>query len=259
MNYFEILPLIVYVVLIFVTTFYLLSIILRKNDIADTAWGLGFITIASFIYFFISKTSLGLILLILIILWGLRLTIHIIVRNHGKPEDFRYKKWRDDWGKWFLIRSYFQVFLLQGLLMIVVTLPIVIGMLSLNSGFEKNLNVYIGLAIWLIGFLFETIGDYQLLKFIKNPENRGKILSSGLWRYTRHPNYFGEITVWWAILIIILPNPQWYIAIIGPLTITFLITKISGIPMLEKRYKNDKAYQEYARKTSVLLPWFPKK
>jgi steroid 5-alpha reductase family enzyme len=229
-----------------------ISILFKRNDVADIAWGLGFLVCVSYVYLF-SEDVFGksLLVLFLIALWAFRLSIHILIRNKGKKEDPRYQKWREDWGKWFIPRTFFQVFILQGALLLIVVLPAVTAVLF---GGEIRPLDYVGVLIWIIGFIFETVGDYELSQFIKNPENKGKVLQTGLWKYTRHPNYFGEVTMWWGIWIIALSSPFAWLAIIGPATITFLILFVSGIPLLENRKKGDPAFEEYKTHTSIFFP-----
>jgi len=243
----------------YMTLWFLVSLIKRRNDVADVAWGLGFVLI-TWISFFLSGGSgtRGLLAGILVSIWGLRLAWHIHVRHRGKPEDFRYMTWRREWGKWFYARSYAQVYLLQGALLFVVALP----MLMINRSPRGTVGFLggIGVFVWLLGFLFESVGDAQLARFASDPQNRGKILQTGLWRYTRHPNYFGEVVQWWGIwlLAVGIPGGGW-IGIIGPLTITFLILKVSGIPMLEKKMAENPDFADYKRRTSVFVPWILKK
>jgi steroid 5-alpha reductase family enzyme len=178
------------------------------------------------------------------------------LRNKDRGEDFRYKNWRDSWGKYFYIRSYFQVYVLQGLLMFLISLSVVLSNLFYSE--YSPVFLFIGLGVWLLGFFFETVGDYQLNKFVSNPENKGKIMKSGLWSITRHPNYFGEVTMWWGIFILCMPSVLWGVMLISPLAITFLILRVSGIPMLEKKYEGDPEFAEYKRRVSPFIPWFPR-
>ena len=172
----------------------------------------------------------GLLVNILISIWGIRLAWYINSRNKSKTEDYRYLAWRKEWGKWFYVRSYLQVYLLQGFLLYFIALPV----LAVNKSIASPLGWLdlIGVAIWIFGFFFEMVGYAQLAQFIKNPVNKGKLMQNGLWAYTRHPNYFGEVMLWWGILLIALSAPNGWLAICGPLTITFLILNVSGIPML---------------------------
>lgn len=245
-------------IIIYMIIWFFISQLLRRNDIADIAWGPGFIVTAlSAMIYSNGTTQRGFIGLFLVSLWALRLAIHVFLRNRGKSEDARYKKWRQDWGKQAVIRAFFQIFLLQGLLIIIISLPVTLIITSK----QNSLGVFdfLGICIWLTGFFFEAVGDYQLMKYKKNPENKGKIMSQGLWRYTRHPNYFGEVVLWWGIYIIALSVPQGWAAILGPVTITFLILKVSGIPLLEEKYKDNPEFQTYKRKTSAFFPLPPEK
>lgn len=230
------------------------SLIKKRNDVADIFWGIGFIAVAWTSFIFAQSFNLrGLIVNLLVTIWGLRLALHIGLRNRGKGEDFRYKAWREQWGNTFYWRSYLQVFILQGFFLFLISLPIIF----VNTRFaEFNVFDVLGLIIWSIGFLFEAIGDYQLLQFTKNPANKGKIIQTGLWKYTRHPNYFGEVVLWWGIFCFALPSGFW--TILSPLTISFLILYVSGIPMLEKKYENNPEFAAYKKRTSAFFPMLPK-
>lgn len=245
-------------IFIYMTLGFLVSLIRKRNDIADILWGMGFVLAAALAtYIELPATPRMLLLVGLVALWGLRLAIHIHSRNKGKKEDFRYKKWRDDWGKWFIPRSYLQVFILQGVLLYIVVSPVLINA-AYDGGWKFGFLDYLGLIVWLIGFYFEAVGDYQLSQFLKTKE-KGEIMQSGLWKYTRHPNYFGEVTMWWGIFLIAFSGTGNWFTIIGPAMITFLILQVSGVPMLEKKYEGNKAFEAYKKKTSVFLPLPPKK
>lgn len=240
-------------ILVYMSLCFVASIIFRRNDVADIGWGLGFV-ITSFIVLISNHNErlTTFMVFLLVLIWGIRLSSHILLRNIKKPEDFRYKVWRDSWGKWFYLRSYFQIYILQGILMLLILLP-VLAILS-EKPFNNNPLLIVGLVVWVFGFIFETIGDRQLTKFLEDKNRKVKIMQQGLWKYSRHPNYFGEITQWWAIGLIALAVDYGWLALIGPLTITFLITKISGIPLLEKNYANNPEYTKYKLKTSILIP-----
>jgi steroid 5-alpha reductase family enzyme len=245
-------------VLLYMTVWFLLALWRRRNDLADIAWGGGFIVAAlTALLLQTGLTPRAKLVVLLVILWGLRLAVHIGLRNLGKGEDERYRKWREEWGRHWLLRSYLQVFLLQGFLLYLISLPVIWTILVKPSPWT-GLDA-IGLAVWIVGFFFEALGDFQLARFKKDPNNRGKIIQQGLWRYSRHPNYFGEVTLWWGIYLLALSTPGGWMTIIGPLTITFLILKVSGIPLLEKKYVNNAAFQEYARRTSAFFPIPPRK
>lgn len=244
------------VITTYVTTWFILALIRKRNDVADIAWGLGIATVGvtALVLSGIEHLRLALAAL-LVLLWGSRLSYHIYkrVRTHAE-EDYRYARWRTEW-RYVRIRSYLQVFLLQGLLMIVVGYPLV--HLSASDSTPLSLLDVVAVAVWLFGFVFETVGDRQLARFIKSGPQPGAVLDSGLWRYTRHPNYFGEVTQWWGIWIFALATPWGWTAVIGPLAITFLIVKVSGVPLLEAKLMQNPAYREYATRTSMLVPLTP--
>ncbi len=255
MNYYLTLVAILFV---YMSLWFVVSLLKKRNDVADVAWGLGFVLMV-WVSFVLSDDSgiRGLVVGTLVSIWGVRLAWHIHGRNKGKAEDYRYLAWRKEWGKWFYIRSYFQVYLLQGIFLFLIVLPVLL--INKNRGGDLGLLDALGVAVWLVGFFFETVGDAQLARFIKNPANKGRLMQDGLWRYTRHPNYFGEVTQWWGIWLIALSVPNGWFGIIGPITITFLILKVSGIPMLEKKMEENPEFAEYKKRTSVFIPLLPRK
>jgi steroid 5-alpha reductase family enzyme len=244
-------------VLVYMTGWFIAAQLRGRNDIADVAWGLGFILAAAVslgaggVY-----SPRGLLVSSLVLAWGVRLALHIHTRNRGKGEDPRYRQWREEWGRWFVLRSFLQVFVLQGLLLVLVAVPVIV----VNAAPPAPLGWLdgLGVTVWLAGFCFEAFGDWQLLQFIRTPANKGKLMTSGLWRYTRHPNYFGEVTLWWGIWLMALSVPGGWLTVVGPLTITTLILKVSGIPMLEKPYEDRADFQAYKRRTSAFFPLPPK-
>lgn len=245
-------------IFIYMTIIFIVALIRKDNSVADIAWGIGFILVAV-LTLFLEKgfTARQILVTALVSIWGARLAIHIFVRNRGRGEDFRYTQWRKEWGKWFVLRSYLQVFILQGLFLLIIAYPIML----VNRSQETGISFFdiIGALIWAVGFVFETVGDFQLLRFKRNPENKGKIMNRRLWKYTRHPNYFGESVMWWGIFLIALPVKNGWTALVSPVLITFLLLRVSGVILLEKKYRGNKDYEEYARTTSAFLPWFPKK
>lgn len=247
------------VIFFYAIGWFVISIEKNRNDVADVAWGGGFACVALVAYMTHGTgESRAILVLFLVLLWGARLVMHIGGRNRGKPEDHRYKIWRQEWGRrTFRLRSFLQVFLLQGLLILIISLPVTWSIVQ--NGPPLNLLDAVGLCLWLTGLFFEAVGDYQLLRFKKNPENKGRIMKSGLWHYTRHPNYFGEVLLWWGIFLICLSVPLGWWTVIGPLTLTWLILRVSGAPMLEKKFADDPEYAEYIRTTSVFFPLPPEK
>ena len=248
----------VIVVVIYMTVWFIIAQALRRNDVADVAWGTGFIVVAlSTMILTEGIAPRGLFVMFLVMLWGVRLACHIFFRNRGKDEDSRYKKWKQGWGKHAVVRAYFQVFFLQGLLIVVISLPVTIVVKSA----QNSLSVFdvFGVCIWFAGFAFEAVGDYQLMKYKRNPANKGKIMMQGLWKYTRHPNYFGEVALWWGVYFIALSVPWGWATILGPVTITYLILKVSGIPLLEEKYKDNPEFLKYKKRTSAFFPLPPRK
>ena len=243
---------------IFVTLLFFLSLIIKRNDIADIAWGTGIIIVGLVGYALrsVHATTTSIVLL-LVVAWGVRLTLRIFLRNIKKGEDARYRVWRETWGEWFYLRSYFQVYVLQGLLMIVVGYPLLHLSVFAQPGISLPF-VFGGSLVWALGFFFEGVGDCQLDTFIASKPAKDAVLRTGLWRYTRHPNYFGEVTAWWGIWIILLSIPYGIFAIVSPLMITFLILKVSGIPMLEKRFEGNPNFEAYKKTTNAFFPWFPR-
>jgi len=242
----------------FVSAVFLLSILLRRNDVADIAWGIGIALVALLSYRATGvPTPLQWILTVLAAMWATRLSIRILIRNRKKSEDYRYKKWRDEWGIWFYPRSYLQVYLLQGFLMIAVGYSFIHASIY---GATAALDIFslLGMLVWCVGFVCETVADWQLDRFLAMSPAPGTILTTGLWKYSRHPNYFGEVTMWWGIWLMVAPLPLSYLALISPLTITFLILKVSGIPMLETKYEGNAAFQAYKARTSAFFPLPPK-
>ena len=241
----------------YMTFWFLVSVVKKRNDVADIAWGLGFVLL-SWISFILPQifSARGVLVAVLVSVWGIRLSWHIYVRNRGKEEDSRYLAWRRQWGSFVYIRSYLQIYLLQGIFLFLIALPVLHINASTSSDFQGT--DIVGLALWIIGFYFESTGDRQLKQFISNPTNKGKIMDQGLWKYTRHPNYFGEVAQWWGIFIIALSVPSGILTIIGPMTITILILFVSGIPLLEKKYAGRPDFEEYKKRTSIFFPLPPK-
>ena len=248
------------IILVLVTLLWIWSVFIKNVSIVDIFWGLGFVVVNAFYVFMSGELNTRKILILaLVSIWGLRLAIYLAFRNIGKGEDFRYKEFRRNYGPkrywWF---SFFQTFLLQGVLIMIVSLPL-LGINSSASSGDLKLLDYIGIVVWLIGFIFEAGGDFQLARFKRDLANKGKVLNTGFWKYTRHPNYFGDSAVWWAYAIFSIAAGSYW-QIIGSIVMTLLIIKISGVALLEKTLNNSKSkYGEYIEKTSSFFPWFPKK
>ncbi len=238
---------------------WLISLALKDASIADVFWGPGFVLLA-WLTFFQSQGVLPRDLLIaaLVSLWGLRLAAYIGYRKRGGPEDRRYRKWRDQYGKKYWWVSLFTVFLLQGVLMWVISLVVQAGVMAAEPQGLRWTD-WAGLLLWVGGFVFETTADFQLHRFKSDPVNKGKVMDKGLWATTRHPNYFGECLVWWGIFLITLSTPNSLWTIVSPLTITFLLLKVSGVTLLERNIEEKRPdYRAYKARTSAFIPWFPK-
>ncbi len=241
----------------YMTAAFLVALRLGRSDIADVAWGLGFVGVcATMLLGSGGGAGRGRLLLmsVLTTIWGIRLAWHIASRRRGKPQDFRYAGLEPGWCA--AARMYVRVFLVQGGFMLLVSAPIVFA--GAYTGPSLGSTEVLGVAIWVFGFAFEAIADAQLAAFKRKGSDSGRVIQTGLWSWSRHPNYFGETVLWWGAWIIALRVPYGWAAVIGPLTITWLLLGISGIPMLERRYADDAEYQEYARRVSVFLPRPPR-
>lgn len=231
----------------------------KNNGLVDIAWGLAFVVSAA-VSFLLGqpKGTVPLVITILIAVWGLRLTWHLAKRNIGKPEDFRYAKMRRDWNpSTFYLRMFFQIYLLQLLLSYAINLPSIVR--NLQDQADWTLLTTAGLIVWLAGFLFEVVGDRQLRQFKADPANHGRLITGGLWRYSRHPNYFGEATLWWGIFIMAVSDGRFLWLILSPLLITLFLLYVSGVPMLEKKYAGRPDWEAYKVRTSKFFPLPPKK
>ena len=246
------------VILALMVLLWFVSLALKNSSIVDIFWGIGFVIIAWLAF------SLGggyiprkQFVAVLVTMWGLRLALHIGIRNWGRGEDFRYAKWREENGPRWWWFSFFQVFLLQGILMWIISAPLIAAQ---TSGFPVIITPLdmIGVVVWIVGFLFEMLGDLQLMSFKQNPKNKGKLLTKGLWKFTRHPNYFGEAVLWWGYYIIALASGSWW-TIFSPILMTYLLMNVSGVAMLERTMKLKPGYEEYIRKTNAFFPWLPKR
>lgn len=256
------------IVLVYTTYFFFIAKERKNNSIIDIAYGPGFIVTAFFLaciqLTYNPLPTFGSIIFILIIIWGARLSYRIFKKNRVKGEDFRYKAWREEWSKqghdYFLVRSYVQIFVLQGIIISLVLVPFTLSVsadLLNTSGYV--LALLFGLALWIVGFVFEAVGDAQLDRFIKHKHVHGlTIMKSGLWKYTRHPNYFGESMMWWGISIIAFGATMSLFVFVSPFIITGLLLFVSGVPMLEKKWEGNEEWEHYKKKTSVFFPLPPK-
>jgi len=238
---------------------WLLSLAVRDASIVDIVWGLGFAMIAVVGYVraegYPARRTL---VAVLTMVWGVRLAVHLLMRNWGAGEDYRYQAMRRRWGTRFPVVSLVTVFGLQGVIMWVVSLPVQAAQVSPTPGRLTVLDG-VGIAAWVVGFAFEVVGDWQLRRFKADPDNAGRVMEKGLWRYTRHPNYFGDATMWWGLGIIAVATGAWW-ALLGPLVMTIFLLRVSGVPLLERRMSRTRpGYAEYAARTSSFVPLPPKR
>lgn len=256
MNVFIITALVVIVAMLLL---WLLSLRLNDASIVDIFWGLGFVLIAWTVY----ALSYGyrprrLLLCSLVTIWGVRLALHLWRRGHGRPEDYRYAAMRKRHGAQFKWVSLGLVFGLQGLLMWIISLPLQMAQQAILP-WELTWLDWLAVGVWLVGFLFEAVGDWQLQQFKANPKNKGQVMNQGLWRYTRHPNYFGDAVVWWGFWLFSLAVGDGLFSMLSPLLMTFLLLKVTGAALLEKSLTKTKPqYKAYVARTSAFVPWFPK-
>jgi steroid 5-alpha reductase family enzyme len=245
-------------VFLYMTVLFLLALWRRDNSIVDIGWGPGFILVAVLTLLWRGAIDWRpLLVTALVLIWGLRLGIHIYLRKRGKPEDFRYAAWRRAWGRSFALRSFFQIFMLQGFFLLLIAWPV--WLTNLSPARPLTILDAAGALVWLMGFVLEMASDAQMERFRRDPAHRGRIMTGGLWQYSRHPNYFGESVQWWGLFLIALSGPAGWSAAASPLFITFLLLKVSGVPLLERRYAGNPEFVAYARRTSVFIPWFPRR
>ncbi len=238
---------------------WLLSLPLRNASIVDVVWGLGFVVVAWVVRLQGDTNELRQwILVAMVTVWGVRLGGYLFWRNHGQPEDYRYRAMRKRWGARFPVVSLLTVFTLQGVLMWVVSLPVQLGQSRDGTGIAVF--AVFGVALWAIGLTFETVGDLQLARFKADPANAGRVMDRGLWRYTRHPNYFGDACAWWGVGLVAADagGVAWW-GLIGSLVMTVLLLEVSGVALLERSlHKRKPEYAAYAARTSAFVPRPPK-
>jgi steroid 5-alpha reductase family enzyme len=238
---------------------WVLSIVLRDVSIVDIAWGLGFVLIAWVAFALADGTPARKALVVaLTTVWGLRLAAHLAWRKRGEKEDFRYEDMRRRYGKRFPLVSLFLVFGFQGLGMWTVSLPVQAAQVP-DSPTGLTVVDLMGAGLWTLGMFFETVGDLQLARFRANPENAGTVMNRGLWRYTRHPNYFGDFCVWWGLYAIALATGEAWWSIFGPLTMSLILLRLFGVRAIEPHLRQHrKGYEDYRRRTSAFFPRPPR-
>jgi steroid 5-alpha reductase family enzyme len=259
MSFLEIYAINLLIILGLMTLLWMVSLLLKNASIVDIFWGTGFV-ISAWAYFALTPDGFMLRKLLiagLVTVWGLRLSLYILWRNWGKPEDFRYQVWRKESGRRWWWKSFFQVFLLQGFLMWIISAPLLAAQLRSLPG-HLTVFDFLGIVIWGIGFFFESAGDLQMSRFKADPANKGKVMNRGVWRFTRHPNYFGDATQWWGYYLIAAAAGGWW-TVFSPVIMTLFLLKVSGVSLLEKTLETRPGYKEYIETTSAFIPWLPRK
>ena len=245
------------VILLYFLGFFVVGTRISNNSIVDMGWGAGFVVSSGTLYFLGAQNDAQFIALLMVAFWGIRLSYSLVKRNLRKPEDFRYAQMRKQFGDQVMIRSFVQIYLLQALFMIVVSLPLIRFFASSNAVTWSWWAVP-GVIVYLIGLYYEAIGDVQLRRH--QASKSGTLLTTGLWATTRHPNYFGDSAVWWGLyLYVVALVPALWWTIVSPIIMTWLLRYVSGVPLLEQRMANKQGWEAYAKRTNIFFPWFPRR
>ena len=236
------------------TALWVVSVARRDVSIVDPWWSMAFLLVAGHTVAATGLTPAKGLLLLMVAAWAIRLWLHLLLRSRGKPEDPRYAAFRQRFGPtryWWV--SYFQVFLLQGLLVMLISAPLQLAGAAQPPNRIAPLHVA-GLGVFLAGFAIEVVADAQLQAFRTDPARRGGVLDTGLWRYSRHPNYFGEAVLWWGLWLCAVPERWGWATILAPLLMTYLLVKVSGVAMLDAHLAATKpGYADYVRRTSAFV------
>jgi steroid 5-alpha reductase family enzyme len=245
------------VILLYFLGFFVVGTRISNNSIVDMGWGAGFVVSSGTLYFLGAQNDVQFIALLMVAFWGIRLSYSLVKRNLRKPEDFRYAQMPKQFGDQVMIRSFVQIYLLQALFMIVVSLPLIRFFASSNAVTWSWWAVP-GVIVFLIGLYYEAIGDVQLRRH--QASKSGTLLTTGLWATTRHPNYFGDSVVWWGLyLYVVALVPALWWTIVSPIIMTWLLRYVSGVPLLEQRMANKQGWEAYAKRTNIFFPWFPRR
>jgi len=245
--------------ILFMSVVFVISRVLKRTDLVDVAWGLA-ITVVALTSFTLGEQSIGwnvqTLIVGLIAIWGIRLSYTISQRFRRTEEDKRYVELRKKWRGNEALNTYGRIFIVQAVFATIIGL----GAVTVNALEVTTIGIvaFIGIVVWIIGFVFESLGDWQLKQFLADKTNKGKLMTKGLWQYTRHPNYFGEATQWWGIFIIALSLPEGWLAVISPILITYLLLFVSGVPMTENAFEGRKGWNQYKKRTSKFIPLPPK-
>jgi steroid 5-alpha reductase family enzyme len=236
---------------------WLVSLARRDASVVDVAWGFGFVLVAWVSFALADGAAARKWLVVgLVTVWGLRLAVYLGWRKRGEGEDFRYRQMRDRYRERFPLVSLGLVFGFQGLAMWTVSLPVQAAQVP-DSPSTLTVLDFVGVALWSVGMAFEAIGDLQLARFRADARNQGKVLDSGLWRFTRHPNYFGDFCVWWGLYAVALATAEAWWTVVGPLVMSFALLRLSGVPIMERHMERRQGYEGYVRRTSAFFPRRP--
>lgn len=249
--------LIILFVWVYMTTVFIAALFYKRLDIVDIAWGGVFILIALLSFAMSRQGPLQGLVTCLVSIWGFRLSFYIYRRfRHASIEDPRYADMRKTWKRFPALQAYTRIFCTQGLLALIISAPVIF--VNLASKGQIGWVAAAGVAFWVTGFLCESIGDAQLRRHLADPAQKGRLMTTGLWKYSRHPNYFGEAMQWWGIFMLAASLPFGWLTIMGPLVITFLLLFVSGVPLTEKRFEGRPGWNDYKKRTSVFMPMLPK-
>ena len=244
------------IVALVMVLFWMVSVRTRDVSIVDVAWGANGALIAILTFFLTDGALLRRFLLTgMVTLWGVRLALHIALRKRGKGEDFRYAAMREAHGDAFPMRSLVTVFLFQAFLIWIIAIPVQVGQRSLVPMNLTPMDL-LGSVLWVVGWGVEVTADRQLRRFLADPSSRGRVMDRGLWRYSRHPNYFGESLIWWGVFLVAAATPGGWVTVFSPVLMTYFLVEVSGVRLLEQALTERRAgYREYMQRTSPFIPW----
>lgn len=236
---------------LWMTGWYWVARFLGRTDIVDMVWWLSYGLIALILFIVFSPSWLAIFPLVFVIVWSVRLVIHILHRLNNHSEDSRYAAFRVSWWQYFYLKSYLFIFLLQWLFIAIISLPLLF-LFTKDSVLTPQYSI--GAVLWIVWFLCEYLADRQMNIFRANTENIWKIIQTWLWKYSRHPNYFGELLMWWSLWLMSFNSVESFIWILSPLLLTYLIVFVTGIPLLEKALTKRQWFETYKKTTNILIP-----
>lgn len=247
-----------FITTMFVSISFVLALITRRIDLINITWGLGFVVIAVLSFLLsVDFSYKAFLATLLIIFWGVHISTILIKRMRLRGESYKFIALKTKWPRGFYLRLYLQVYLPYGFLMLLICSPVVIVNLFGDDAF--SIPNIIGVVLWSIGFFIESVAVSQLYNFFLNSENKNKILTTGLWRYVRHPNYLGEIILWFGLFLLAVDSPYGYLSIISPMLTTLILVVVTGVPVTKSKFKDNSQYQIYSLKTPAIVPFINKR